>query len=65
MTKPWYLSKTIVVNIIAAVLTAVAVVAQEIHGEPVIDPATQGIIATLVLAALNLILRRITGQPIA
>lgn len=65
MTKPWYLSKTIVVNIIAAVITAVAVIAQEINGEPVIDPAVQGIIGTLVLAGLNLILRRITGQPIA
>lgn len=65
MTKPWYQSRMIIVNIIAAVLTAVAVIAQEINGEPVIDPATQGIIATLVLAGLNLILRRLTGQPIA
>ena len=65
MLKPWYLSKTIWANIIAAAITAVAVIAQEIHGEPVIDPAYQGVAGTLILAVINLILRRLTGEPIA
>jgi hypothetical protein len=64
MTKKWYLSLTVWTNILAAIIGTVAVIAQNIHGGPVIDPAVQGVIATYALALINLLLRWRTGQPL-
>jgi len=62
--KPWYQSRTVWANIIAIVFGAVASLAQEVHGGPVIDPGLQGTIAVVALAVINLIMRKITGQPL-
>ena len=62
--KSWYLSRTIWANIIAIAVGAIAGIAQEIHGGPVIDPGVQGTIGVVVLAIINLVLRRVTGQPL-
>jgi ABC-type cobalamin transport system permease subunit len=64
MSKPWYLSRTVWVNIITAVVSAAAIVSQAIYGKPVIDPAIQGMIGTFALAVVNLILRKLTKRPI-
>jgi len=62
--KPWYKSRTVWVNILAAAIGAVAIIAQQIHGETVIDPGVQGTIATFALAVINLILRWRTGEAL-
>jgi hypothetical protein len=62
--KPWYKSRTVWINILAAIVGTVAVIAQNIHGGPVIDPAVQGVIATYILAFINLILRWRTGEAL-
>lgn len=62
--KPWWKSRTVWVNIIGAVVGAVAVIGQNIKGEPIFDPVAQGMIGTFALAAINFILRWRTGEAL-
>jgi Flp pilus assembly protein protease CpaA len=62
--KPWWKSKTIITNCLVIVIAAVAAVAQEIYGGPVIDVGTQAVAGTVGIAIINLILRTLTGQPL-
>lgn len=62
--KPWWKSRVIWVNILAAAIGAVAIIAQQIQGTSVIDAGVQGTIATFALAIVNLILRWRTGEAL-
>jgi hypothetical protein len=53
--KKWYVSKTVWINLVAAA----ALIAQYKYGF-IIDPASQA----LSLSVINLILRKLTGEPI-
>ena len=65
MTKPWYQSRTVWANLVVATITFVVAVAQNVSGKTIpVEPAVQLVIVTVALAGINLILRRITGQPI-
>jgi hypothetical protein len=54
--KQWYLSKTIWVNLIALIGVAL----ETTTGKQILDPATQGVILTII----NLVLRFVTKQGI-
>ena len=56
MTKKWYASKTLWINLIAVG----AILAQYTTGNEVIDAEAQ----TLILALINLIVRIYTGKPL-
>ena len=64
MSKPWWKSRTIWVNIIGTAVGAIAIIGQNIRGEPILDPAVEGAIGIFVLAVINFILRWRTGQAL-
>ena len=64
--KSWYLSRTILTNLIIGAISTIVGAFQIITGDTIpVDPGVQGAIVSGILVIANLILRRITGQPIA
>ena len=58
-SKPWYESKTIIVNFIAIL----GIVLNSMYGIE-LDAEVQAALATSILAVINIILRFVTSQPV-
>lgn len=56
-SKKWYTSKTVIANVLAAVL----VIVQALQGQPWLDPEMQA----AILAVINVLLRLVTRQPVS
>lgn len=59
-TKPWYLSKTLIVNVLAGLATVLGVFKIDVG----LTPEVQAQLVVGILAVANIVLRLVTKAPV-